>query len=71
MGSILCVAVRFSLKFAFMLMQRGMSEGHCEEVFICIQKTGRTVIIEVQKEFGLPCETVKLYLWKKSKLIRG
>lgn len=54
-----------------MLMQRGISEGHCEEVFICIQKTGRTVIIEVQKEFGLPCETVKLYLWKKSKLIRG
>lgn len=55
-----------------MLMQRGMSEGHCEEVFICIQKTAVLLpIIEVQKEFGLPCETVKLYLWKKSKLIRG
>lgn len=66
MGSILCVAVRFSLKFAFMLMQRGMSEGHCEEVFICIQKTGRTVIIEVQKEFGLPVKQLSFTYGKRA-----
>lgn len=66
MGSILCVAVGFSLKFAFMLMQRGMSEGHCEEVFICIQKTGRTVIIEVQKEFGLPVKQLSFTYGKRA-----
>lgn len=66
MGSILCVAVRFSLKFAFMLMQRGMSEGHCEEVFMCIQKTGRTVIIEVQKEFGLPVKQLSFTYGKRA-----
>lgn len=66
MGSILCVAVGFSLKFAFMLMQRGMSEGHCEEVFMCIQKTGRTVIIEVQKEFGLPVKQLSFTYGKRA-----
>lgn len=66
MGSILCVAVGFSLKFAFMLMQRGISEGHCEEVFICIQKTGRTVIIEVQKEFGLPVKQLSFTYGKRA-----
>lgn len=67
MGSILCVAVGFSLKFAFMLMQRGISEGHCEEVFICIQKTGRrTVIIGVQKEFGLPVKQLSFTYGKRA-----
>lgn len=49
-----------------MLMQRGMSEGHCEEVFICIQKTGRTVIIEVQKEFGLPVKQLSFTYGKRA-----
>lgn len=67
MGSILCVAVRFSLKFAFMLMQRGMSEGHCEEVFICIQKTAVLLpIIEVQKEFGLPVKQLSFTYGKRA-----
>lgn len=50
-----------------MLMQRGISEGHCEEVFICIQKTGRrTVIIGVQKEFGLPVKQLSFTYGKRA-----